>query len=158
MLVQARCMGNHTTPAVVAVGVSKAHTGARSIIGCKGLDVVGTANATKTKEIVLQTHADGLVPECLIQTTGHRVVERETHTIVKGDAIDVGLGLVVLITADAETSGAEGVARCLIEGIVGCSAQQCHLLGVSFLILELRFRQCHVGDGIAVLHHLGTLE
>ena len=135
MLVQTRRMGHHATPAVVTVGVGEAQAGPGSIISRKGLDVVGAANTTKTIEVLLQTHTDGLVPECLVQATRHRIIEREANTIIEGDAVNVGLGLLVLIATNAETHRAEGVARGLIERVVGSTAQQCHFLGVAFLIL-----------------------
>ena len=138
VLVQTRGMSHHAAPAVVTVGIGKTHPCAGCIISSKGLDVVGTANATKTVGILLQTHTDGLVPEGLIHTAGHRVVEREADCIIERNAVDVGLGLLVLVTTDAETGGAEGVTRGLVEGVVCRTAQQRNLLGISLLILKLR--------------------
>ena len=158
MLVQASGVSHHATPAVVTVGVGKAQAGTGSIVGGKGLDVIGTANTTKAVGVVLQTHTDGLVPEGLVQATRHRVIEREADSIVERDAVDVGLGLLVLVTTDAETGGAESVTRGLVEGVVGRTAQQRNLVGISLLILKLRLSQGHVGHGIAELQGLSALE
>ena len=145
MLVKTGAVGNHATPAIVAVGISHTSAEAGSVILGVGVDIGSTAHIAKAKTGGLGgiTHTAAL--ERLVHTANHRVVETTAGGIVEIDAVDIGLAVLVVITTNAETHRAEVVVGSLVVGVVGSTGKGSYLLGISFLILKHRFGENHLG-------------
>ena len=153
---QAGAVSGHTTPAVVAVGVSHATTETGSVVLGVGADVVGTTHFTEGITTGVETHTNRLALERLVQTAKHREVEAAAGSVVEVHAVDVLLSVLRVVATNAETRHAEVVAGSLIKWVVTCTRKSGNGLCVAFLVFELRF--CNHQVGLVIVDRLRRVE